>query len=96
MTPESGGQISNEDVLTVTEVATELRCSKAHVYHAINGQVRGVPALPAIRMGRRRLIRRSSLEHWKSECEAVPLGGAILPPSPEVHAVGRIKGNEHA
>lgn len=52
-------------VLTVVEVARELRCSRAHVYHAINGKVPGVYPLPAISLGRRRLIRRSTLEAWK-------------------------------
>jgi len=42
-----------DEVITVSEVAAELRCSKAHVYNAINGKVRGVSRLPAITMGRR-------------------------------------------
>lgn len=92
MTLESRGQTTSEEILTVTEVAGELRCSKAHVYQAIKGQVAGVPALPAIQMGRRRLVRRSSLERWKAASEALFVGGGILPPSPEVHAVGRTKG----
>jgi hypothetical protein len=45
------------DILTVAEVAVELRCSKAHVYNAIAGKVDGVGPLPAISMGRRRLVR---------------------------------------
>lgn len=53
------------EVLTIPEVARHLRCSKAHVYNAINGKVEGVTPLPAIRMGRRKLVRRSSLEAWK-------------------------------
>jgi excisionase family DNA binding protein len=56
-------------VLTVEEVASELRCSKAHVYNAINGRVSGVSALRVIQMGRRVLIRRSSLEIWKRQNE---------------------------
>ena len=51
-------------VLTVAEVATRLRCSKAHVCNAINGKVRGVTPLPAISMGRRKLVRRATLESW--------------------------------
>jgi hypothetical protein len=42
-----------------------LRCSKAHVYNAINGKISGVSRLPAIPMGRRKLVRRSSLDEWK-------------------------------
>ena len=54
-----------DPVMTVSEVADELRCSKPHVYNAINGKVVGVSALPAICLGRRKLVRRSSLEAWK-------------------------------
>ena len=51
-------------ILTVPEVAVELRCSKAHVHNLINGLVRGAPPLPALWLGRRRLVRRRSLDHW--------------------------------
>jgi hypothetical protein len=58
-------QISNSsEIVTVTEVAALLRCSKAHVCNAINGKVRGVTPLPAIPMGRRKLIRLSALTAW--------------------------------
>jgi excisionase family DNA binding protein len=77
---------ANNDVLTVRETAHELRCSLAHVYNLINGKVRGVRALPVIPVGRRRLVRRSTLEDWKRENERV-LPGGILPSSPNVDAV---------
>jgi excisionase family DNA binding protein len=51
-------------VLTVAEVARELRCSKAHVHNLINGRVSGVKPLPAIPLGRRRIVRRESLNDW--------------------------------
>lgn len=51
-------------VLTVIEVAQELRCSKAHVHNLINGKVPGTHALPSIALGRRRLVRRESLQFW--------------------------------
>ena len=54
-----------DEILTVAEVAAELRCSKAHVYNAIAGKVEGVCPLPAISMGRRKLVRRGALEQWK-------------------------------
>jgi excisionase family DNA binding protein len=54
-----------DEILTIREVADELRCSKAHVYHAIAGKVAVVSPLPAISMGRRRLVRRSALGQWK-------------------------------
>jgi excisionase family DNA binding protein len=52
------------EILTVGEVARELRVSKAHVHNLINGKVHGVEPLPSIKLGRRRLIRRSSLNEW--------------------------------
>jgi excisionase family DNA binding protein len=60
---------NSPEVLTVTEVAIRLRCSKAHVCNAINGKVRGVTALPAIAMGRRKLVRRVALESWLTQNE---------------------------
>ncbi len=41
-----------DEILTVAEVASELRCSKAHVITRLRGKLRCVP-LPAIFMGRR-------------------------------------------
>jgi excisionase family DNA binding protein len=80
----------NGSVLTIPEVAADLRCSKAHVYNVIKGRVSGVSALPAIRMGRRKLILRASLEEWKkfNQC-SVPDSG-MLSLSPEVDVVGRV------
>jgi excisionase family DNA binding protein len=63
--------IDASEIMTVAEVASRLRCSKAHVCNAINGKVRGVTALPAIRMGRRMLIRVSALTAWLSQNEPV-------------------------
>jgi len=53
---------SSDAILTIPEVAAELRCSRAHVYNVIIGKVAGVSPLPAIAMGRRKLVRRSTLE----------------------------------
>jgi hypothetical protein len=58
-------------ILSITEVALNLRCSKAHVYNAINGKITGVSQLPAIPMGRRKLVRRCSLESWKVANEMI-------------------------
>ena len=55
---------TSHDVLTVSEVADELRCSRAHVHNLINGRVSGVKPLPAIPLGRRRTVRRESLNEW--------------------------------
>lgn len=60
---------ARDEILTAADVAADLRCSKAHVYNVINGKVAGVTPLPAIAMGRRRLVRRSSLERWKGANE---------------------------
>ena len=86
---------STDAILTVPEVAADLRCSRAHVYNVINGSVAGVSPLPAIAMGRRKLVRRSTLEQWKRTNERLPRS-AMLPASLEVDAVGRMKGVFHA
>ncbi len=84
-----------DEVLTVAEVAQELRCSKAHVHNAINGKVTGVSPLPAIHMGRRKLVRRSALERWKRLNEKGAFDD-MIPASPEVDAVGRKEEKLHA
>ena len=57
-------------VLTVSEVARELRCSKAHVHNIIAGKVPNLPPLPVLRIGRRTVIRTEGLQAWMSELEA--------------------------
>lgn len=57
------------EIMTVTEVALRLRCSKAHVCNAINGKVKGVTQLPAVNMGRRKLIRSSAFMAWLAKNE---------------------------
>lgn len=63
---------SSQRILTLSEVAEVLRCSKTHVAHVINGQVRDLPRLTHFRMGRRKLVRREWLEAWmeanKTQC----------------------------
>ena len=66
-----------DEILTVADVRKELRCSKAHVHNAINGKVKGVTQLPAIHMGRRKLVRRSALERWKRDNEKGASDGMI-------------------
>lgn len=56
--------------LTLREAAAVLRCSKAHVCNLVNGKVRGVPKLPSVALGRRRLILPNSLQKWLAEAEA--------------------------
>jgi predicted DNA-binding transcriptional regulator AlpA len=57
-------------VLNLAEAATLVRCSRAHLCNVINGKVRGTPHLPTVRIGRRVLFRRESLEQWLREIEA--------------------------
>jgi excisionase family DNA binding protein len=67
----------NPEILSVNEVAALLRCSKAHVCKAIRGRVSGVTSLPAISMGRRKLIRRQSLEAWLAQNDPVSAGDIL-------------------
>jgi len=53
------------EILTVAEVASEPRCSKAHVYNAIAGDVVSVSPLPA--MGRRKLARQGAAAHREND-----------------------------
>jgi excisionase family DNA binding protein len=69
MPTETPGRLEREfqstaGILTAAEVARELRCSKAFVHNLINGKVHGALPLPAITLGRRRLVRRTSLSAW--------------------------------
>jgi hypothetical protein len=51
-------------ILTLGEVATHLRCSKAHVSNILNGRVAGVATLPHFALGRRKLVRSEWLNEW--------------------------------
>jgi excisionase family DNA binding protein len=70
------GDIAGARLLTIPEVARELRCSKAHVHHLITGKVRGVRPLPSLWLGRRRLILRASFDEWIRANEHAP--GSVL------------------
>jgi hypothetical protein len=69
--------LPQDEILRVSDVAVELHCSKAHVHNAIEGKVAGVSQLPAIHMGRRKLIRRSALEQWKTANERNSFDGMM-------------------
>ena len=58
------------NVLTVAEVARDLRCSKAHVHNIIHGKVPDLPPLPVLHIGRRVLIRNEALKAWMLSVEA--------------------------
>ena len=57
-------------VLNLAEAAALMRCSRAHLSNVINGKIRGIPRLPAVRIGRRVLFRRESLEVWLQQVES--------------------------
>jgi excisionase family DNA binding protein len=59
-----------EQVLTLQEAASIVRCSKAHIQNVVRGLVANVPQLPCLRVGRRVLIRRESLERWIAAIES--------------------------
>jgi excisionase family DNA binding protein len=63
--------LRNFDLLTLSEVAQILHVSKAHVSNVVAGRVRGCSPIPAVRLGRRRLVCRSSLEAWIAENDRV-------------------------
>ncbi len=67
----SGCSINTAEVLTIGESANILRCSKAHVQNLLAGKVAGAPPLPFIQLGRRKLIRRESLNRWLENAEAL-------------------------
>jgi Helix-turn-helix domain len=53
----------------MAEVAELLHCSKAHVCNAVAGRVTGCPPIPAVCLGRRKLVRRESLRQWLEQNE---------------------------
>ena len=69
---------SDFDLLTLAEVAKLLHCSKAHVSNAVAGRLRGCPPMPALSLGRRKLVRRNSLLLWIERIER----DAMIPVSP--------------
>ena len=60
-------------VLNLAEAAALVRCSRAHLSNIVNGKVHGIPRLPTVRIGRRVLFRRESLELWLQEVESTTL-----------------------
>jgi excisionase family DNA binding protein len=58
-------------VLNLAEAAALVRCSRAHLCNIVHGKIPGIPVLPTVRIGRRVLFRRESLEQWLEAVEAV-------------------------
>lgn len=61
--------LENFDLLTVLDVAKLLHCSKAHVSNLVAGKVHGCSRLPAVRLGRRTLIRPETFVAWVEQNE---------------------------
>jgi excisionase family DNA binding protein len=61
--------LADFDLLTLFEVASLLHCSKAHVSNVIAGRVQGCSPIPAVRLGRRMLVRRETLAAWVARNE---------------------------
>jgi Helix-turn-helix domain len=78
----------HREVLTAKDVAAELKCSTTHIYRVIKGKVKNVTPLPAICVGRRKLVQRNSLEQWKTLNEQ---GNGAMMPAPEIDAVRRME-----
>jgi Helix-turn-helix domain len=57
-------RLADFDLLTLAEVAKLLHCSRAHISAAVAGRLPGCPAIPAVSLGRRKLVRRASLLSW--------------------------------
>jgi hypothetical protein len=82
------------NVLTIAEIATELRCSKAHVFNIIHGKVPGLPPLPVLRIGRRLLVRYEALQRWMAwiegrESEIQRGSGFFLPSDDDMESMSR-------
>jgi len=86
--------IEEREILTAKDVASELRCSTMHVYNVLNGKIKNVARLPSIWVGRRKLIRRSSLERWKRLHEHGDDGAMMV--TPETQPVGRMETEERS
>ena len=61
---DGNGSTAPVPVLTITDVAEILQCSKTHVSNLLKGKVQGVPKLTHFALGRRKLVRREWLEEW--------------------------------
>jgi hypothetical protein len=66
------------------------------VCNTINGKVKGVTPLPAISMGRRKLVRRETLAAWLAQNDPCPNTGAMILASCGIDAVGASKGKTDA
>ena len=61
---------SPPELLTIRGGANMLRCTEAHFRNLLSGRVAGLPRLPHIRLGRSRVVRRSTLMKWLENAES--------------------------
>jgi hypothetical protein len=59
------------DLLTLNQVAQLLHISKTHVSNVIAGRVDGCSPIPVLHLGRRKLVRRATLESWMMENDKI-------------------------
>ena len=71
MRPAMPTPLESFDLLTLADAAELLHCSKAHVCKAVSGRIQGCPPIPAVSIGRRKLIRRETLRLWIESNERV-------------------------
>jgi hypothetical protein len=56
--------------LLVDEVAAAIGCSSATAHRLRRGEIKGVPRLPAIQVGRKKwVVMKATLEEWQRENE---------------------------
>jgi hypothetical protein len=51
-----------KEILTVSEIAGILRCSKAHVERALEGSLSGIPRMAHLLVGKHKVVRREWLQ----------------------------------
>jgi len=68
---DESGPVEAAKVLNLAEADALVRCSRAHLSNVVNGKIHGIPRLPTVRIGRRLLFRRESLEQWLQQVESV-------------------------
>jgi hypothetical protein len=67
----AGPSLAEFDLLTLDQVAHVLHISKAHVSNVIAGRVEGCSPIPVLHLGRRKLVRRTTLELWIKENDKI-------------------------
>ena len=58
------------ELLTIRDGANILHCTEGHFRSLLLGRVAGLPRIPHIRLGRSRVVRRSTLMNWLESAES--------------------------